>query len=95
MSDEIWPPELPPAAEWLKQTLEDKEPMRWPHRGMTWERWDTLDGGNDEDGPHLTEEEIAAGWHFCYGWDGLLVNLNDDSDSGYEFCTCDRAKERK
>jgi hypothetical protein len=21
----------------------------------------------------LTDEEIAAGWHFCYDWDGLLI----------------------
>lgn len=82
------PPDLPPPEEWLEQTLETKPSMRWPHRGMTRERWVALDSGNNEDGPHLTKSEIAAGWHFCVDWDGLLTNMNDDSDSDYEFCNC-------
>lgn len=34
----------------------------------------------------LTEEEIAAGWHFCYSeWDGLLIGK---TCAEYELCTC-------
>ena len=36
-------------------------------------RWCALMNGTNETGPHLTPEEIAAGWHFCIDWDGLLI----------------------
>lgn len=26
-----------------------------------------------DDDEKLSDAEIAAGWHFCYDWDGLLV----------------------
>ena len=35
----------------------------------------------------LTPEEIAEGWHFCYDWDGLLVNRYDKEGEG-SCCTC-------
>ena len=35
----------------------------------------------------LTDAEIAAGWHFCYEFDGLLVG---PGMSETEFCTCER-----
>lgn len=33
----------------------------------------------------LTPEEVAAGWHFCCDWDGLLIN---DEYPEAECCTC-------
>jgi hypothetical protein len=27
----------------------------------------------DDDDAQLTEREVAAGWHWCAEWDGLLV----------------------
>lgn len=40
---------------------------------MPIERYMALEHGNDKDGPHLTQEEIKKGWHFCCEWDGLLI----------------------
>jgi hypothetical protein len=37
---------------------------------MPLERWKAL-MANDDLG--LTTEEIAAGWHFCWEWDGLII----------------------
>lgn len=78
-----WPSDLPPPAEWLEKELETKQP-RWPHCGMTRDRWDSIQHANAD----LSLEEIAAGWHFCPDWDGLLTNLNDKDNSGFEFCNC-------
>lgn len=39
------------------------------------------------DQAELTQEEIDAGWHFCYEWDGLLVGPNMGE---MEYCTCAR-----
>lgn len=33
----------------------------------------------------LTPEEIAAKWHFCPDWDGLLIN---PTMGEFECCTC-------
>ncbi len=41
----------------------------------------------------LTPEEIAEGWHFCYDWDGLLVNRNDKEGEG-SCCTCFDAEKK-
>ncbi len=35
----------------------------------------------------LTEEEINLGWHWCFEFDGLLVNANDP-DMKKCGCTC-------
>jgi hypothetical protein len=37
---------------------------------MQYERWKKLMESHDES---LTDEELSAGWHWCYDWDGLLV----------------------
>ncbi len=37
---------------------------------MTRTRWIRL---MDDDDAQLTEREVAAGWHWCAEWDGLLV----------------------
>lgn len=37
---------------------------------MTHERWTQL---MRDSTLTLTPEEIASGWHWCYGWDDLLV----------------------
>jgi hypothetical protein len=41
---------------------------------MTDERWQFLmsDAAWERCEP-LTHDEIAAGWHFCWDWDGLLI----------------------
>lgn len=43
--------------------------------GMTEERWHELmtEAEIDREWPQLTAEELAAGWHFCPEWDGLLI----------------------
>jgi DNA-binding transcriptional regulator YdaS (Cro superfamily) len=35
----------------------------------------------------LTAEEMRQGWHFCYDWDGLLVNANHKGGEAAS-CTC-------
>lgn len=35
----------------------------------------------------LTPEEMAAGWHFCPDWDGMLVDMNDIEGEGAA-CLC-------
>lgn len=37
---------------------------------------------NGRDPPPLTEDEIAAGWHYCYEWDFLLVGPGTDEWDG-------------
>lgn len=37
----------------------------------------------------LTYVEFTAGWHFCWDWDGLLVNAYDTEGEG-SACTCYR-----
>lgn len=51
---------------------------------MTEERWKELEKNQELT---LTEQEIKDGWHFCYEWDGLLVNSNDSEGEGAA-CTC-------
>jgi hypothetical protein len=34
----------------------------------------------------LTPEEVKEGWHFCWEFDGLLRNNNEDTFK----CTCER-----
>lgn len=53
---------------------------------MTHERWMKL---NQDDSEHLTEAEIAEGWHFCPEWDGLLVGREMGE---WSYCTCRRVK---
>ena len=33
----------------------------------------------------LTPEEVAAGWHFCMEWDGMLINRHHKEG---EACFC-------
>jgi hypothetical protein len=40
-----------------------------------------MSDGDDQ----LSEEEIAAGWHFCWDWDGLLIGPGMGE---LEFCLC-------
>lgn len=35
----------------------------------------------------LLSEEVKEGWHFCYDWDGMLVNRYDTEGEGAA-CTC-------
>jgi len=49
---------------------------------MTRERYLELERTADL---RLTPEEIAAGWHFCWDWDGLLIH---DSDPEADACGC-------
>lgn len=42
---------------------------------MSRDRWNLLMNNDDE---KLTEEEIKAGWHFCWEWDGLLIGPGMD-----------------
>lgn len=43
---------------------------------MTKERWIQLQEGDDSQ--KLTPQEIAAGWHWCHEFDGLLRNNRED-----------------
>lgn len=56
--------------------------------GMTQARWDFLMQHMDErpTPQKLTESELAAGWHFCNDWDGLLINAKDIE---FDHCQCD------
>ena len=39
----------------------------------------------------LTLVEFTAGWHFCWDWDGMLVNAYDTEGEGEgSACTCYR-----
>ena len=42
---------------------------------------------NSRDSGRLTVDEMRQGWHFCWDWDGLLVNVNDTEGEG-ACCTC-------
>lgn len=35
----------------------------------------------------LTLEEFQLGWHFCYEFDGLLRNNNEEGEHGFQ-CDC-------
>lgn len=59
----------------------------WP-ADMTNERYREL---NADQTTTLTPDEFDLGWHFCYDWDGLLVNAYDDEGEG-SCCTCYRRK---
>lgn len=50
---------------------------------MTPERYKLL---NSEESGSLTAEEMREGWHFCYEWDGLLINPNHKDG---ETCSCE------
>jgi hypothetical protein len=39
----------------------------------------------------LTDEEADQGWHFCYGWDGLLVGPGMKELEG---CECHPEKDK-
>ena len=52
---------------------------------MTDERWRALMADDKLD---LTPEEIKEGWHFCYEFDGLLRNNNEEDFK----CDCERLK---
>jgi hypothetical protein len=53
---------------------------------MTDERWEQLMNPKGSDATtQLTPEEIAEGWHFCWDFDCLLRNNNEDRD--YQ-CDC-------
>ena len=52
---------------------------------MKHQRWVALQEGDNLNGPHLTQEEIQEGWHFCWDWDGLLVGPGMGE---IESCTC-------
>lgn len=51
---------------------------------MTDERYRLV---SESDTEPLTPEEIAAGWHFCLEFDGLLVG--PDMPMELSVCTCD------
>lgn len=56
--------------------------------GMTKERYDILMYSDDfaPNDTNLTAEEMACGWHFCWGWDGLLIHPSwEEADC----CNCD------
>jgi hypothetical protein len=40
-------------------------------------------------GGGLTQEELDAGWHFCYDWDGMLVGPGMPET---EICVCGARK---
>ncbi len=48
---------------------------------MTDERYKELD---ESDLCHLTQEEVKQGWHYCFEFDGLLRNSNEENFK----CTC-------
>ena len=48
---------------------------------MTPERYELADATGQ-----LTQDEVAAGWHFCEELDGALVNANDCDIR--QFCQC-------
>ena len=49
---------------------------------MTANRWQEV---MNDPAERLTDQEVAAGWHFCRELDGLLVNPNEER---LEFCHC-------
>jgi hypothetical protein len=58
---------------------------------MSTERYLELSEG-DESGPNLTEEEIAAGWHFCVEFDGALIHPDWEEA---ESCRCHENKKEE
>lgn len=48
----------------------------------------------ERNGGDLTTAEQEAGWHFCWDWDGMLVNRYDTQGEG-SACTCFAAPERR
>ena len=66
----------------------DAVPTRVIKHGMTQARWDLLmQHINDKPTPEkLAESELAAGWHYCSDWDGLLINAKDIE---FDHCQCE------
>ena len=60
-----------------------------PYHGMDEQRWkDLFDYSvGKRDDLLLTDSEIADGWHFCWGWDGMLLNRHHDHDE-MKSCPC-------
>ena len=53
---------------------------------MTNERYNQLMNNEDSE---LTQEEINQGWHFCFEFDGLLRNNNEEDHHELGFkCDC-------
>lgn len=50
---------------------------------MTPERYNFLEV---KFGATLTQEEIAAGWHFCENWNDMLIHRDWPE---FQECTCD------
>jgi hypothetical protein len=69
----------------MGETMSDK------YCGMSLQRWDELMNSN---GPcvHLTEGEMADGWHWCPEWDDLLIH---PMDGEYQFCQCEDKQKYK
>ena len=49
---------------------------------MNGKRWSDLMRGEGE----LTPEELKEGWHFCPGWDDLLIGPDDPE---WSCCFCE------
>ena len=69
--------ELPHADAWGLGSVD----MSKNSKTMTDERWEKLMADQKAS---LTKEEIKAGWHFCYEYDGLLVGPDNPST----WCGC-------
>lgn len=50
--------------------------------GMPYNRYQELQWAENV---RLTEEEMKAGWHWCYEWDDMLIHPNMPE---YAHCTC-------
>ena len=62
-----------------------------PYDGMSLQRFTDL--MKQYDPAALTEQEQAAGWHYCdTAWDGLLIS---PVDAEYKFCTCSHTQSHK
>ena len=55
-----------------------------PGMPMTPDRYHLLSESDDPE-DCLTKEEMAAGWHYCYEFDGLLIGPGMDE---LEYCRC-------
>ncbi len=53
---------------------------------MTPERYHALMDDHQETMPCLTDEEWAAGYHFCPDWDGLLIGPGHDGELAHCHC---------
>lgn len=57
--------------------------MEWEKNGMSQRRYIEIEANKSQ---HLTEEEKAAGWHFCKEWDFMLIHK---SWPEAEACLCE------